>query len=278
MKRAAARRLSRVVAGQDSPGASGVLRGGAVVTVVNKTPTPWVVDVLMPDGSTVTGVPCVGWYNPRVNDVVMIGMAGNSLVCLGGFAGAAQVVATTATLSTPTTGAVPEPVVAVPTVVTKYVSPNAGRTWAPQLGGWRSDTDLKQGGPAAQRAFWFYGTKIATAKGAGKITGATIYVRRLGAGGVYGNANVRLGSHNQASQGASGATGHSNVTKVGTLGLSQAKTFRVPSTIIAQWNAGTMSGIGLEPGAIGTESPDYLAAQPVGSSYPSGQLALTIET
>lgn len=276
MRKAAQKRLARVLGGPDAPGAQQALRGGAVVTAVDKTSTPWSVTLLLADGGTATGVKCVGWYNPRVNDVVLVGVAGNALVCLGGYAGDVQVVATTASLTTPTNGATAAAPAAPPTYRTEYVSPNSGRTWAPHLGSWRFDTDLKQGGPSAQRAFWFYGSKIAAAKGSGTITAATIYVRRSPDGGVYGKANVRLGMHPNGTQPGSGSTGLSNVRVATTLGLNEAKTIPLSAAQIGQLNSGTMLGVGLEPGSLGVESADYLPVWPVGSKYASGQLALTI--
>lgn len=253
------------------------IRAG-VVTALSKATTPWTVTVRFADGTSTGAIAAMGWYDPVVNDPVMVLQQGPANVCMGGFAGAAKVVSTTVTVVTPPTPPTPPaPPAAAPTVRTVNLASNSTACWSPSWGGWRTDNDdPRQTGTSAQRGFWFYGSQIATAKGAGTITAATVYItRRNSSHGVGGAANVRLGLHSFGTLPGSGASALANVAVRGALSRGQDATIALDAGQIAALNAGA-AGIGLEPGVGGTSSTDYLIALGKGSLAASGQLQLTI--
>lgn len=248
------------------------LRTG-MVTAIDNSATPWTVSVQVSE-LVIPGINILGWYEPRVGDVVQLLQQGESLFVLG-TVGPGKIYAP----STPPPAPPPPPPPPPPPLVTKAypISPVGSGTWPSQqpIGSW-SNLSLWQGGSIAQRAYWFYGNKIADAKGSGTILSGTVFVKRRSSGGVYGNANVRLGSHNLATQPAS-AGALSNVSVVGGLQRDQGKTFTIPASIIAGMNAGTIKGLGLEPGALGYVTPDYLIAYPYGAGTEwSGAITLNI--
>jgi hypothetical protein len=136
-----------------------------------------------------------------------------------------------------------------------------------------------QTGKTAQRGFWFYGTDIATAKGTGTIRSGTVFVNRIDTPhGYSGGGNVRLGGHGLATQPGSIPGALSLVTNVGTLGRGKAKTFAIPQNLIDGMNAGTIKGLGLEPGTVGTSSKDYIIADKFGTGTEwSGAITLVVE-
>ena len=248
------------------------------VTVVNKAATPWTVRVKFADGTETDPMLCAGWYNPRVNEYVAVLKQGPATFCLGGFAGAAQVVATTATLTTVGTPATPPGSPAAPPVLTTYNLP-AVSTASWNGSAWRTDTDdVIQGGATAHRGFWFYGTAVATAKGAGTIVSGRLYLeRRDSEHGPDGPANVRLGVHSFTTQPGSGSAALSNVWTPQTLDRGEDASVSIPTAAIAALNAGA-DGFGLEPGAAGVGSVDHLIALGKTASGASGQLQLVVQT
>jgi len=256
------------------------IRAGAVITAVDMTTAPWRVKVRFSDGTVTDWILCAGWYKPVVNDVVMVGLVDRAPVCLGGYAGSVKVALTETVLATPSTPAPPPSAPPPPpTVRTANISAVSSSTWSPSWGGWRTDDDdVRQGGTSAQRGFWFYGTAIAAAKGSGTIVSGTVYVeRRDSTHGVSGAANVRIGTHGNATRPGSGASAHANVQAYnGRLLRGQDDMFALSAAHIAALNAGA-HGLGLEPGVVGTAVADYLIALGVGATGASGQLSLVIQ-
>lgn len=248
--------------------------GSGVVTAVSKASAPWTVTVRFADGTTLAML-AAGWYDPTVNDVVLVWRHGETAVCLGAYAGAAKVVATTATLTTIAAPATPPTPPTMPTTTrTVYVSAASSATWRPSA--WRADDDLYQGGDVAQRGFWFYGGAIAAAKGAGTITAASVWVPRRGTphGAEWGN--VRLGTHGFGSVPGSGATALANVVEYdGALARGGDAAVSLAAGHLAALNAGA-AGLGLEPGDPGAQAADHLVVYGVSAQPATGQLALTI--
>jgi hypothetical protein len=249
--------------------------GSGIVTAVSKASAPWLVTVRLADGTTQTML-AAGWYNPVVNDVVLVYRQAGAYVCLGSFAGVANVVATTATLTTIGAPATPPAPPTLPTTVrTAFVSADSSKTWA--AGAWRTDNDqLYQTGDTAQRAFWFYGTKIATAKGAGTIISATIWIPRQASAHGADRANVRLGTHGFATLPGSGASALGNVQSYAAA-VPRGGDVAIALTAgqLAALNGGA-AGVGLEPGTVGGTNADYLIAVGKTTQPATGQLALTI--
>ena len=246
----------------------------ATITAIDTGVTPWTVTITLGDVS-VPDVNVLGWLDPRVGDEVQVLQAGSSILVLGTVGPAKVYVPPSPPPAPPAPPAPPTPALAVKPYP---VVANGSGTWPSlqPIGSW-SNIRLWQGGSIAQRAYWFYGNKIAAAKGSGTIISGSIFIKRNDSGGVGGAANVRLGSHTLESQpGSAGAL--SNVTVVGSLYKSQGKTFALPASIIAGMNAGTIKGLGLEPGALGYTTPDYLIAYPYGNGTEwSGSLSLNIQ-
>lgn len=272
VKRKGAEMLAGAANGSGEASAALQLRS-ATVTAVNKSVSPWTVTVTVGDTS-VPDVNLLGWLDPRVGDEVQMLQSGPTLLVLG-TVGPGKVYVPAEPPPAP-----PAPVVpSGDSLETKPypISAVGSGTWPSQIdvGNW-SNASLWQGGAIGQRSYFFYGSKIAAAKGAGMIISGSIFIRRRGNGGVGGAANVRLGGHNLATQpGSAGAL--SSVANVGSLLKEQGKTFMIPSAIIAGMNAGTIKGLGLEPGALGYLTPDYLIAYPYGpQSEWSGALTLNI--
>lgn len=255
------------------------LRTGTVASV-SKVSTPWTVTVTLPDGTVTAPMLMAGWYDPVVNDQVVVLQQGQALFCLGGYAGAAKVVATTAALVTPPAPATPPPPPAAqPTLTTTNIPAVTSACWSPSWGGWRTDNDdPRQGGTTAQRGFWFYGNAISTAKGSGTILSGKLYMaRRQSDHGSSGQATVRLGVHSFATQPGSGAGSLSSVYTPAALYRGEDITINLSTEVVAALNAGAL-GFGLEPGALGTSSTDYLVALGKGANGASGQLQLVVQT
>ncbi len=252
----------------------------ATITAIDKATSPWTVTITVGDTS-VPEVSTLGWLDPQVGDIVQVIQSGPSLLVLG-TVGPGKVYMPGSPPPAPPAPVVPPPapgkVGGAPVVKPYPITPDGSGTYPSQqpVGSW-SNVKLWQGGAIAQRAYWFYGNKIAAAKGSGTIVSGTIFIKRWSAGGVFGAANVRLGSHNFTSQTGTPGSALGNVSNVGGLLLNQGRTFTIPSAIIAGMNAGTIKGLGLEPGALGYVTPDYLVAYPYASgSLWSGSITLNI--
>lgn len=251
-----------------------------VVRAVDTSGTPYTVDVDI-DGGAVTaeGLTYPGWWSAEVGAVVELLRQGPRIRVWDVNAPARVQVGAHNHATPPTDPAPPPAPGAAPTaptaVRTVTVEAADSGTYQPAYSSWRED-QVGQGGDG-RRGLWFYGTGIATAKGAGTITSATVFVKRKSSGGVNGGANVRLGTHAHATQpgGSPGALG--NVATVGTLEHGKGGTFSLTAAQIAALNAGTAVGVGLEPGASGYTSADYLLAEPRSAGEWSGVLQLTIE-
>lgn len=254
------------------------LRTGTI-TAINSATAPWTVTITL-SGMSVSEVYFLGWFDPRVGDNVQVLQQGESLLVLGTM-GPGKVYMPPAPPPAPPAPVVPPPPPGKPggAPVTKAyaISAIGSGTWPSQqpIGSW-SNLRLWQGGGIAQRSYFFYGNQIAAAKGAGTILSGTIFIKRWPSGGVFQGANVRLGAHGLATQpGSAGAL--SAVSTVGQLNQDQGKTFVIPASIIAGMNAGTFKGLGLEPGALGYVTPDYLIAYPFNDKNTwSGALSLNI--
>lgn len=248
--------------------------GTGIITAVAKASAPWVVTVRLADGSTLDML-AAGWYEPTVNDVVLVWRAGDTAVCLGGFAGSSKTIATTATLTSIAAPATPPaPPTQPPTVRVAYVSAISSRSW--RDGAWRADDEVHQGGDVAERGFWFYGGQIAGAKGSGTITAATIWVPRSAALHGADRGNVRLGTHTFTSLPGSGASALSNVNSfTAAVGRGGDVALQLTAAQLAALNAGA-AGLGLEPGAVGARDADCLIVAGVSTQPATGQLALTI--
>lgn len=266
---------------------------GWLVTALDTGVTPWRVQLRGPDGSTTGWVVCAGWYAPTVNDVVMIARVQGALVCLGAFAGAAHVIATTATLTGIPAPAAPPPAPdPAPTLRVEVVDPVASATSTPDSGswpsGWRTDTDdLRQGGTVAQRGWWFYGTRIADAVGSGTLLAATVEGRRADWWhGPSGPATLRIGAHPYQTQAAAGA-GSAALTSVQVAASAavRGQSWRVTlsADLVAALDGGAR-GVGLEPGSLGAEDPATIVVDGVASwaargdagDAVSGRLQLTV--
>jgi hypothetical protein len=256
------------------------MRSG-IVTVVNKTTTPWTLTVNIGD-MLMDGVTFLGWLDPQVGDNVKLLKQGPDVFCLGPMA-PGKVYMPPAPPPPPPT---PPPAVIAPPppIVTRQVGINAvGSATGPAenpLGGWRNDRLYQGGGAMAQRAFFFYGNQIADNKAGGIILGGKIFIKRWDASlpaGVNGGANVRLGGHSFATQPGGIPGAHGAVTVVGQLNRDQGVAFDIPQAIIDGMNSGAFKGLGLEPGGMGYTHPDYLLAFPFGPGREwSGSLTLTI--
>lgn len=239
-----------------------------VVTAKQVTTPPYRVKIRLADGTVTDWLSFLGWWEPTVNDVVHIMRKGPALLVLGPEAPAN--VHVTAAAVTPVTPPAPPP--APPSLVEVPVAPIDRAYWG--LGAWRRDT-LIQGGPNGYRTHWFYGTGIATAKGAGTIVAASIYIERENTShGVNGAANVRLGVHQLANASGADGTALSSVGVQRTLQRGEAANVPLSAPMIADLNAGG-DGLGLEPGSTSYSSADYLKAVITGAS---GQLSLTVQT
>lgn len=248
----------------------------AVVTAVNTGTNPWTVTLNL-DGIIISSCTFLGWANPQVGEVVQVLQQGPSLLVLGAV-GPARVF----------TGAAPAPAALTPELQNPTVPPQSkmdevsieavsSSTGPSELaaGGWRTG-DLHQGGNIhAQRGYWFYGSRIATAKGTGTIVGGFIFIRRENRGGTYAESTIRLGAHNFSTRPTTPPTDSlAAVTEVGALERGRGATYAIPEEIIARFNAGTARGLGLEPGGF----ENYLIASGFGSGTEwSGALTLTIQ-
>lgn len=262
----------------EAPSAVDMVTG--VVTQVDFVSTPHTIRVRLADGTITAALPYLGWWVPRVNDVAWMIRQGPALYPLGAIAPAATVTSPHRHAAADVDGTVipdapPPPVPAgpppaPPTVRTIGITPVDMAYWSSF--GWKAD-DLVQGGPN-NRAFWFYGDQIAQAKGSGTIVAASIYVQRVsGSHGVNGGANLRLALHPHATRPGSGATPLGSLDVRMQLERGQAANVSLAPGQLAALNGGE-KGLGLEPGASGYTSADYLRAAAGGAS---GQLSLTIQ-
>lgn len=258
--------LRDVLAGTDASAPVDWLKG--VVSAVQTTTEPHTIRVLLADGTETGELTFLGWYSPTVDDVVHMLRKGPALFVLGPEAPANVFEPPAPVVPPPPPPPPPQP----PRVRTVSITPTDAAYWSPW--GWRRD-ELIQGGPRDLRTFWFYGSAIAAAKGAGVITAASIYMRRRTTQhGVNGRANVRLGTHPFPSAPSSGAAALSNVSVQARVARGKGVNVPLSSSQIASLNAGA-DGIGLEPGSDSYSSPDYLIVDAGGAS---GQLSLTIQT
>lgn len=253
-----------------------------LVVAVQLSIAPHTITVRLADGTEVPGITFLGWWVPRVNDVVHLLRRGPAMLALGAVSPTQAKVSPhrhrTAdidgyvTPADPTPAAPPPKPSAPPTVRTVGVTPVGKAYWSPY--GWKSD-DLAQGGPQGLRAFVWYDTRIADAKGSGTITGGSVYFQRRNTShGPGGGANVRLGTHGFTLQNVTNPTlalGSVEVTR--TLARGEAANVPLSAAQIAALNAGAR-GIGLEPGAGSYSSPDYLRMV---NDAAAGQLSLTIQ-
>lgn len=265
--------LGRVLGaeGEGSPPAR--LRSGALVRAVDKATTPWTVTVEV-DEVEFPGVMMQGWYDPQAGDRVQVLQQGRELYVLG--TAAPGRVAAVAVAEPPPP---PPPPPTEPTRKTVSVKASGSSSWDTRYTRWRED-GVYQGGGWSQRGFWYYGSGIAVAKGSGTIVAASIFVRRLNTShGVAGSqkGNVRLGTHSHGAQPGTGGGAHSNVARIGGLARGEGATFPLTSAQVSALNAGAV-GVGLEPGALGYSSVDYIIAAPRSAGDWSGALTLTVET
>lgn len=244
-------------------------RSGVLVTAVDTTATPHTVTVRLADGTYLTGVPYLGWWQATVDERVELVLIGQAPLVLGPVAPA-----TLATYTPPTPPTPPAPPPPPPTIRTVQIQPTSadpGATW--DSGGYWSDY-IRQGGTGSKRGHYFYGTQIQDAIGSGTLLSGTIYIERVNdAHGVSGEANVRLGTHTYTARPGSGSSALAAVSVVGTLRRGKGKALKLSTAQVAQLNAGA-DGLGLEPGATSYSSPDYLKAT---REAPGGALALTIQ-
>lgn len=253
------------------------LRTGTV-RAVNTSLTPHELELDI-GGVTVTEVCYLFGWAAEVGATVQVLQQGPLLLVLGPLA-PGRVVVGAHNHTTPPTDPAPPPLPPAPEPApsvrkTVAVTAVASATFVPSFGNWRDDKVI-QGG-TGQRGFWFYGSKIATAKGAGLIVSGSVFIKRARSGGVSGAANVRLGTHPHTAQPGSGAAALDAVGTVGTLLQGQGKTFPLTTAQIDALNAGA-GGVGLEPGASGYVTADYLIAEPRAAGDWSGSLTLTVET
>lgn len=239
----------------------------AVVTAVAASGSTYSITVQFPDGAVIAGVPYLGWWAPRVDEVVVMLRQGPALFALGA-SGPSTVYAPPAPppVPPPPPPAPPPP----PSLVTRNVQPTWAGSYKPSGGQWYPG-DIRQGGPN-YTGLWFYGGAIAAAKGSGTIVAASIYMRRTAAAhGVNGAANVRLAVHNGAGPGQGFALTDGHVP----VALLKGQDYNVPLTAmqVQRLNEG-WTGLALFPGSPSFTSPDYLR---VDAGPPSGALSLTIQ-
>lgn len=267
--------LARLIAGPEALPQLQMRTG--VVRAVDKATTPHTVTLDIA-GLSLTGVTYLAGWDPEAGATVKVLVQGPDILVLGPLAPARMVVAAHDHATPPTNPAPPPAPDAAPTAPvsrrTVSVVADASDSWQPEFSRWRVD-GVYQGGGSGQRGYWYYGSKIATAKGSGTIVAATVFVKRASSGGVNGLANIRLGTHTAASRPGS-SVAHSNVAKVGALAKGKGGTFALTAAQVAALNAGA-AGVGLEPGALGYTSADYFIGQPRSSGDWSGVLSLTIE-
>lgn len=266
-----------LTAGAGEPAAARVITG--VCSSVQSSP-PRVV-LQLPDGTETAPLPYPAWWAPRAGDVAVCLYQAGSIYIVSVAAPALTVTSPHRHKSTDIDGTTipappaPRPVPVRPPAPPKRRSVNVQPldmgSWG-YPGGRIAEKELRQGGQTHD-AFWFYGDRITSAKGGGRIVSGSIYVQRLSA--YHGNprgANVRLGAHNYAARpGAEG--GVHSVSVVGQLALGAGRTFALPRSVIDALNSGAR-GVGLGKGDTSYSSPDYLRAVVGGAS---GALSLTIE-
>lgn len=238
------------------------LRG--TVVAVDTTAVPHTVSVRLGSGTVADGITFAAWWAPQVGDVVNLLRKGPSLWVLGPDA-PANVVPPGPLVLPPALPAAP-PV--APVTRTVPVAPIDRAYWSPW--GWRSD-ELVQGGPAS-RALWFYGDRIAAARGDGTIISASVYMRRVTREHGAPVANVRLAVHDFETRPAVLSEPLPLPSVQGTLTRGQDATVPLSAVQLNALNSGA-AGVGLEPGDTDYLSADHLA---VYADAASGQLALTI--
>lgn len=243
------------------------------VMAVNTGSTPWTCTIRLGQ-IDITGVTMLGWYDPRVGDLVKVVQQGSELLVWGTLApGKVYVPAAPPPAPPAPTPTPPAP----PGVRTVPITATDSSGWQFSYNTWKDDRFIQGGvGVGRYRPHWFYGGQIAAAKGAGTIIGGSIFVKRDSGGGVNGGAQVRLGYHGAANRPDSGAAPLGGVTVVGELTKGQGDTFPIPQGLLDALNAGA-AGFGLEPGAASYTSPDYLPSLGRQAGEWSGQLSLTIQ-
>jgi hypothetical protein len=225
------------------------LRKGQVTATAATTPAT--VTVRLSTGVTVPGVCYIASYTPAVGDVVFCVQAGPVLVCFGTLAGTTP----------PAVAADPWPLTDT-TATTVTAASSAlwtGTAWS--------------AGTAGQPAgVWLYGTTVATVKGAGTITAASVLLERAAdVSGPDGPARVMLGTHAYTTL-PGGAPTVSSVAQVGTLDRGQRASLPLTAAQVAALNAGA-TGVGTDPAAVDAVTFTGRAGSPA-----SGQLTLTVTT
>lgn len=266
--------LARVITGGSEPTDPLQLRTGTI-TAVSKATIPWTVTVNI-GGTLIPGVTILGWTDPRVGEIVQCLKQG-PLVFVLGCPAPGRTISPTLEMPSP---AVPDASVTAPVApaqaTTQEVSVTAisSSTWAPDAAAWRDGVAV-QGGTSANRAFFFYGTRIADAVGTKTVVAGSILLRRKESDGAD-RANVRLGTHSLTARAAtapSAATG----TLLGTLGRGQGLSFPLSAAQITAVNNKSARGFHLTAATLGLKSADYLNLEPVGPGKEwSGTLSLTV--
>lgn len=272
----AAAKVALAAAGNNEAPDAMQMRTGTIVAI-DKAVSPWTA-TLRGGGVDIPGITMLGWYDPVVGDTVQYVEQGPMRFILGICAPGKVYMPP----SPPPPPAAPPAPPAAPLVVREVpVAAIASATGPSEkiYNSWSGGRLYQSGGSLAQRGFWFYGTGIATAKGAGTILGGKIFIQRINTShGNGGGGNVRLGSHTYETQPGGIPGAHGNITAVGQLGRGDAKTFDLPAGIVAGMNSGAIKGLGLEPGVLGYTSVDYIIAEQFGAGTEwSGSLTLVVQ-
>lgn len=272
----AAAKLALATTGNNEDAPQMQLRTGTIIAV-DKGTTPWTA-TLRTSEIDVPGITMLGWYDPVVGDVVQFIQQGPMRFILGICAPGKVYMPASPPPAPPAPPAPPPP---PPAIVEKSVTPIGSGTAPAEApwGGWRSDRLYQGGGGLAQRGFHFYGGGIAAAKGSGTILSGKVFLDRINTShGSGAGGNVRLGTHGYSSQPGGIPGGHANVSVVGQLNRGEARSFNLPANIIAAMNNGSAVGLGLEPGALGYTSADYIISTGFGGGTEwAGALTLVVQ-
>jgi hypothetical protein len=256
------------------------------IMAINKAVTPWVATIRLGQ-IEVPNVTMLGWYDPRVGDIVKVAQQGSELLIWGPLSPSKVVVSPHrhaaadidgTVIVAPPTPTTPPPTPSGPAAVrTVSIAATDASGWQFSYSTWRDDRFIQGGvGVGRYRPHWFYGGAIAAAKGSGTIIGGSIFVKRDSDGGVNAGAQVRLGYHGFTSRPGSGAGALSGVTVIAHLDKGQGATLSLPQHMLDALNAG-QAGFGLEPGVASYTSPEYMPSLGLQAGAWSGQLSLTIQ-
>lgn len=256
------------------------------VMAINKATTPWTATIRL-GNIDVPAVTMLGWYDPRVGDIVKVAQQGSELLIWGPLAPSKVVVSphrhAAADIDGSIIAAPPTPTTPTPTppppasVRTVGITAIDSSGWQFSYNTWRDDRFIQGGvGSGRYRPHWFYGNQIAAAKGSGTIIGGSIFIKRDPNGGVNAGANVLLGYHGFQTRPGSGAAGLGGVANIGQLGKGQGATLAIPQHMLDALNAG-QAGFGLEAGVASYTHPDYMPSYGRQAGEWSGQLSLTIQ-